>query len=153
MTSQQPILKTIIQFFEEDGWPFSILEQESALTTGFQGKNGQWKCYAEAREKQQQFRFYSIFPFDIPENKRLAIAEFLTRANYGLIIGNFEMDLEDGEIRYKTSAIAEANTLTLSLLKELVYTNVLTMDKYFPGMMSIISVDISPSAALDALEE
>ena len=26
-------------------------------------------------------------------------AEFLTRANYGLVFGNFEMDMHDGEIR------------------------------------------------------
>lgn len=30
-------------------------------------------------------------------------AEFLTRANYGLVFGNFEMDMHDGEIRYKPS--------------------------------------------------
>jgi hypothetical protein len=31
--------------------------------------------------------------------ERAPPAEFITRANYGLIIGNFELDFEDGEIR------------------------------------------------------
>ena len=30
-----------------------------------------------------------------------SMAEFLTRANYGLLNGNFEMDMGDGELRYK----------------------------------------------------
>ena len=38
-----------------------------------------------------------------PEEMRVPMAEFLTRANYGLRIGNFEMDFEDGEVRYKSS--------------------------------------------------
>jgi hypothetical protein len=39
-------------------------------------------CYAKAKEEQQQFVFYSIAPINSPEEKRTAIAEFLTRANY-----------------------------------------------------------------------
>ena len=34
------------------------------------------------------------------EIKRQDIAEYLTRANYGMVMGNFEMDYSDGEIRY-----------------------------------------------------
>lgn len=37
----------------------------------------------------------------VPEEKRSAVAEFITRANYGLPGGNFEMDWRDGELRYK----------------------------------------------------
>ena len=31
--------------------------------------------------------------------ERAAMAEFLCRANYGMRYGNFEMDLQDGELR------------------------------------------------------
>ncbi|MDJ1171766.1 hypothetical protein PMG71_20260 [Roseofilum sp. BLCC_M154] len=31
------------------------------------------------------------------------MAEFLTKANYGMILGDFELDLTDGELRDKTS--------------------------------------------------
>lgn len=31
------------------------------------------------------------------------VAEYLTRANFGLSVGNFELDFRDGEIRYKVS--------------------------------------------------
>lgn len=39
----------------------------------------------------------------VPEELRPGVAEFITRANYGLIRGNFEMDFNDGELRYKTT--------------------------------------------------
>lgn len=44
-----------------------------------------------------------------PENKRLAVAEILTRANLGMIIGNLELAFVDREIRYKTSIDVEGD--------------------------------------------
>jgi hypothetical protein len=49
----------------------------------FQGQNGQWTCFAQVREEQSQFVFYSVCPVNASEDKRLAVAEFLTRANWG----------------------------------------------------------------------
>jgi len=43
--------------------------------------------------------------------------KFLTRANYGMMIGNFEMDFTDGEIRYKTSIDVEGDKLSSALIK------------------------------------
>jgi len=43
------------------------------------------------------------------------VNEFLTRANYGLNIGNFEMDFQDGEIRFKTAIDVEEVILRLSI--------------------------------------
>ena len=34
---------------------------------------------------------------------RVAAAEFEPRANFGLDIGNLELDMTDGEVRYKSS--------------------------------------------------
>ena len=54
-----------------------------------QGENGSWTCYAQTREDDQQFLFYALCPIRAPDKKRAAVAEFITRANYGMVIGNF----------------------------------------------------------------
>jgi hypothetical protein len=41
--------------------------------------------------------------FTIPESSREDASEFLVRTNWNLSLGNFEMDLADGEVRFKTS--------------------------------------------------
>ncbi len=68
----------------------------------------------------------------------MAIAEFITRANYGLVIGNFELDFSDGELRYKTAIDVEDDNLSFALIKQMVYANVIIMDKYLPGIMAVI---------------
>ncbi|MBD1867171.1 YbjN domain-containing protein [Cyanobacteria bacterium FACHB-471] len=147
------ILSQVIAFFTEDDWSFTKLKGQPVLRVAFQGDNGEWSCYAKVREEQQQFIFYSICPIATPEDKRQAIAEFLTRANYGMTIGNFELDFNDGEIRYKTSIDVEGDRLTFALIKRLVYTNVMMMDEYLPGIKAVIEEDTLPVKAIAAIEQ
>ncbi|MFB2892901.1 YbjN domain-containing protein [Aerosakkonemataceae cyanobacterium BLCC-F50] len=147
-----PIFAEMVNFFQEDEWPFYQIEGQPVLQMLFQGDNGKWTCFARAREPQQQMVFYSIFPVNVPENKRLAVAEFITRANYGMIIGNFELDFTDGEIRYKTSIDVEGDRLSFALIKRLVYANVTMMDEYLPGIMSVIYGEAEAGEAIAKIE-
>ncbi|RLC80351.1 MAG: hypothetical protein DRJ03_21855 [Chloroflexi bacterium] len=146
------ILETVLKFFSDDEWPFSRLGERPILRTGFAGDNGEWTCYAQVQEEQERFIFYSVCPVKAPEEKRPAMAEFLTRVNYGLVIGNFEMDFSDGEIRSKTSADFEGDRASVAVIKNLVYANVLTMDLYLPGIMSVLYGDVSPAQAITQVE-
>ena len=147
------LLETVIHFFTTDHWTFTKLQGQPVLQMGCQGENGSWICYAHARDTQQQFIFYSVYPTPAPEDKRSAIAEFLTRANYGMTIGNFELDFSDGEIRYKTSIDVEGDRLTPALIKRLVYTNVMMMDEYLPGIKAVIETGVSPEEAIRSIEQ
>jgi hypothetical protein len=151
-TTEGQFFEEIVNFFQEDGWPFVQVEGEPLLQMVFQGENGKWTCYAKARDDPEQFVFYSVCPINAPDSKRLAVAEFLTRANSGMIIGNFEMDFEEGEIRYKTSIDVEDDSLSSALIKRLVYANVMMMDGYLPGIMSVIYGDVTPRDAIAQIE-
>ncbi len=70
-----------------------------------------------------------------------------------MTISNFELDFNDGEIRYKTSIDVEGDRLTSALIQRLVYTNVAMMDEYLPGIKAIIETGISPEEAIRAIEQ
>ena len=146
--SEESILATIITYFTKDDWTFTKLQGQSILQMAYQGENGLWSCYAQAREPEEQFIFYSIYPELVSEDKRFTIAELLTRINYGLVIGNFEMDFNDGEIRYKTSIGVEGDILTYQIIKRLVYANVAIMDHYLPNIRAVMDENISPEDAI-----
>lgn len=135
-----------------DNWPLYQIEGKQILQMAFQGENGKWTCYAKARVEQEQFVFYSVFPSLASENKRLSVAEFITRANSGMIIGNFELDFANGEIRYKTSINVKGDRLDSVLIRQLVYANVIMMDEYLPGIMSVMYGDVSPESAIAQIE-
>ena len=119
---------------------------------GFSGENGSWQCYAQAKEEQERFIFYSVMESNVLPEKRQAMSEFITRANYGMIIGNFEMDFSDGEVRYKTSIDVEGGELASLMVKSLVCANVLMMNKYLPGIMSVIYGGTDPAQAITNVE-
>ena len=152
-TTEVGAFATLGDFLKEDGWHPRRLDDETIYRTGFAGKNVQVACYAQIRDNLEQFLFYVMLPVKAPEGRRPAVAEFITRANYGLRIGNFEMDFADGEIRYKSSLDFEGSTLTHALIKHAVYPAVQTADRYAPGLMKVIYGDLSPHEAIREIEE
>jgi hypothetical protein len=150
-----PIMQRVVKFFEDDDWKFHQIGDECALATSIKGKNARFHITARVDEKLEIVRIYTGIETNTPENKRTAIAEYLTRANWGLQCGNFEMDFRDGEIRFKTSLDVEdsVDSLTFSVLKRLVYVGASVMDRYYPGIMSVIFAGANPKAAIDVVEE
>lgn len=153
--SGSPIsLDPVIEYLESEGWPFEEVagEPEPVLRTGFQGRNGTWLCYCHARPTHKQLLFYSSLTERAPESSRMAVAEFLTRANWGLMIGNFELDLRDGQVRFKTSIQLEETPLAVDMVRMLVLNNVVVMDRYLPGLQTVMLGDATPEAAIAAVE-
>jgi hypothetical protein len=111
----------------------ALIEDETQLVVSFSLDNGNYTCTAFTHESDYHFVFKSYFPIKAPENKRLEAMEFITRANYGAIIGNFEMDISDGEITYKTSLDVEGAELTETLILSLVVRICLLLTVIVPG--------------------
>ena len=147
------ILDALKEFFSEDEWEYAVMEGKSVLRMGFSGDNGNWICYAQTREAQNQFMFYSLCPLNVPARKLQDMAEFLTRANYGIIVGNFELDYDDGEIRYKTSIDVEDAELSSMHIRHLVYANVTTLDRYLPGIMAVLAGSRTPREAIEDIDK
>ena len=145
---------TMIDFFEQTGWEFNPIVDGSQMIEAHyeQPDVGAWTCYAVARERQQQCLFYSQCPIQVPSDRWSAVAEFLTRANYGIPIGNFEMDLDNGEIRFKTGIDIEGDHLSTALFKGIVQANLMMMARYLPGIIRVGLEGVSPMTAIKALE-
>ena len=150
-----PIFAAMSRFFDEDGWQYQRIESQPALMMGFRGSRGSWRCVAQAREEQKQFVFYSILDQAAGESQRAAVAEFLTRANYGMVIGNFELDHADGEVRFKTSVdgTPSKGVLSLESIGHHVYLNVLMMDRYLGALESVLGGEATPEDAVALVRE
>jgi hypothetical protein len=116
------------------------------------GAHGTYTLFAQAREEQEQVAVYSVYGVKAAESKRAEAVEYITRANYGLIIGNFELDLSDGEVRYKTSLDVEGEALTTGMIRLLVAANVATADRYLPGFMLVLYGNRSAADAIHEIE-
>jgi hypothetical protein len=146
------IFSRLIDFMEEEDWKYEILEGETVLRFNFKGRAGRLLCYADVEEEKDWLIFYSYLPVNSPPEKMQVVAEFVARANRGMRIGNFELDFEDGEIRYKTSIDIEGGELTSKMIHNLLQANLSTMDRYFPGIMELIYSEKTPKELIQKIE-
>lgn len=147
------IMTTIIAFCEQDDWPHTVVEDPPMVRTGFSGDNGEFTCYLIAREEQFQVGCYSMCAGKAPPDKRREMAEFIAWANYGLPVGNLEMDMTDGEVRFRTSIDVEGDELSVALVRNLVHANVTLMDRFWPGLMAVLYTDTSARDAYAKTKE
>ncbi len=137
--NESGLLLELKRVFAENRWPFSEIRGAPVLLSELSGALGSWKFYAQAVEEQQLILLYSVCPLRVPEERRLEASSFLTRANYGLTAGNFELDFADGEIRYKTVLQLSGDTLDAAALKRIVRVNGIAMETYLPGIGAVIT--------------
>lgn len=146
------VFDSVVAFLQEDNWHYEELPGESAIRFGFTGKNARYDCFGRANEDHEIFVFYTIVPVRVPEAQRNTVAELLARINYGLNIGNFEMDMSDGEIRYKTSIDVEGGELTARMVETLIAVNISTTDRYFPSFADVLYAGTEPAEAVLRIE-
>lgn len=145
------LIDVVKAYFESEEWSFTTLDG-GGLRTGFQGENGRWTVYAFTNEEHELLMIYAVCPVTCPENKRAVMAEFITRANYGMRIGNFELDLSDGEVRYKVSLDTEGAALSTPLVRNAVLWACRTLDRYLPGVLAVVSGAATAIAAVEMIE-
>lgn len=146
------LLEVARNVLDERGWSYSLIPEHDALQFLFRGDGEQWDCYIRADEESRNVVVYSVCPFTIPEERRAATTELLSRANYGLLTGNFEMDMDDGQIRFKTGIDVRGAELTEALVERLILPNMFAMTTYLPAITAMVDGGASPSEALAAVE-
>lgn len=132
------MLEILKAFFQGEGFKFEADEENNVLTFFVSGRDGNWMSLARADGENGQFVFYSVIPNRVPPEARGQVMEFITRANYNLLMGNFEMDVEDGEVRFKTGIDISGDRLTAELVKNVVYFNLIAMDNYLENLMKVM---------------
>ncbi|HEX8393359.1 MAG TPA: YbjN domain-containing protein [Longimicrobium sp.] len=132
-----------------DAMDWSYTESESdGLVCEMAGEHTVYSFLFRVDEKLEIVCCYARVGFRVPPDKRLQVCEVLTRANYGLRVGNFEMDMEDGEIRYKASVDMEGGVLGETMVQNLVRASVAGFDRYYPAVMRVVYAGTSPAEAV-----
>jgi Putative bacterial sensory transduction regulator len=143
---------TLGDFLQADAWNPELLEDKQAYKIQFESKIGVGTAYAQIFLGLEQFVFYIMNPVKVPEELRPTVAEYITRVNYGLRVGNFELDYEDGEVRYKSCIDFEGETLTNGYIRNTIYPALKTIDRYLPGLMKVIYGSKTPVEAITEIE-
>lgn len=103
------------------------------------GDDGQWRVFIQITDDDETRRvvIHAHHPVRIPECNRLKVAELLTRINYDLVIGNFELNLDDGAVLLKTTLDLADGQLTQAMFERMYEINDLVMNQYYAKILSV----------------
>lgn len=147
------LFEDIIGYFERDGWKFRRLSGHDALEMGVAGEAASYRLVVVVDGERNVTRFLTFLEGKVPETRRREVMEYLTRANYGLLLGNFELDLGDGEVRFKCAADTEHTGMSYEQYQSMLYVSVAMMDRYFPGLQKVVQGTSDAAAAIVEAEQ
>lgn len=147
------IARAIEGFFDDENWRYDEINENGIIKTGtaIDGKLKSVQIYINITS--DGFTINSVLNVSADEDTMADVAEFITRANYGLRHGNFEMDYRDGEIRYRTSCYCGDDMIPSSdIIKFLLYTNIIMIERYGNALLSVMFGMASPEEAIKNAE-
>jgi hypothetical protein len=147
------LMDTVQMLLTSDEWHFEQVEGKDIIRCAVKGDNVSFKLHFRANEDAERLTVYCVSPNAVPEDKRGIVAEYITRANYGLSLGNLEMDMNDGEVRSKAAVDVEGGELTPTMAGSVRNCAVNLMDQYYPGLMAILFSGQTAAAAIKQVEK
>jgi hypothetical protein len=150
--SPTTVYATLVASLREQKWIFHEEREQHRVLIDYASAAGAWSTYAVAFEQSRQIAVYGVLPFAVDAEQRPAIVELITRLNFGQIVGNFEIDLDDGEVRFKTSLDFEDAELTTPLLRQLVRANIAMMEHHLQAFVAVAVGKVAVATALAEVE-
>lgn len=139
------------KYLKRTGWSFLV--NETGGIRGLWGGNGvNWHWSARVIPDGRVLIFYGYCPVFVPAERRVVAVEYLTRANWGIFFGTFEMDWNDGQVCCRTSILLGPSGTVEYALERLVRSNCWTMERYVPGLIAVATGGKSPEEALAEAE-
>lgn len=101
--------------------------------------------------RDDNYSTLATIPLTADENSRLAVAEYLTRVNFNMRNGNFELDMNSGEIRFKTYVHAADERVELRAARLSVLMPFMMFDRFGDGLLEVLFGYKSPREAYEAV--
>lgn len=151
----QEIAAEIRDFLLVDEWHFNFDDENGIFRFGVNigGKLKNINFFVQVHDNA--YTVYAISPISADSDSKLAIAamaEFICRANYGLKNGNFELDCNDGEIRYKIYVNCSDITPSREIVRASMLIPAMMFERYSPGILDLIFTDAQPIDAVKKCE-
>jgi hypothetical protein len=137
---------------DDHGWTHEKLTAGNGFGWRMESEHGRWESFALALEEEQRFAVYSQLDLVLPADQIPAAALLVARVNYGLPVGNWELDVDDGSLRFKTSIDLAGTALAPAMAARLVDRNLVVVDQYLEAFAGFAEGRLDVEAAIHLAE-
>jgi hypothetical protein len=142
----------LIQHLDERDVSYLANGESRSICADFRCAVGTYRIIAAVDADSDLFQVFGYSPLRVPEGARPAVAETVARANCGLRVGKFELDYDDGEVRFQAAQILMEDSLEENVIDRLLGTTMSMLDMYLPAILSVIYGNELPQDAIRCVE-
>lgn len=154
--TEDAALSFFARHLDDQKWNYHRVAERPTLFSGFSGTDALWDFNMFARKKSDGLVLLGVNSF-IPNKarpeQRAVCAELLSRINFELTLGCFEMNHQDGELRFRTSAVLPAGDITVGVVEHLIRSNLATVDERIGQIMAVLYGNMTPEEALKPIAD
>lgn len=100
---------------------------------------------------EERFLVYAFLSNRASKARLSAVSEFLHRANFGLINGNFELNYSTGEVRYKTFVNAKEINVSAAIIRDSISVPIMMFSKYGDGLLNVMTSKNNPESIIKSI--
>ena len=155
VASVEKVREAVENYFATDELKHSPFNDKNVAKTGFAVKTKFGHVDLLFQAYNYQLIIYTFIPIKATEEIRDKVAEFVVRANYGLQIGCFDLDFNDGEISYRTSIFCGVENFTPPTYEQIDYAVCVALamvKKYGDALVKVMFGLVEPKEAIDSVE-
>ena len=139
------------EYFHSDDWKYEELS-EGVYRSGIRTNEGTYRIIHHAKDEDQRLIVMVFVESCVAERSRQSALEYLMRATYNMVLGNFEMDMDDGEVRFRISADFNHGGLSAEAIAHMTYVAIAMMDRHYLGLMGVCFGGKTPEEAIAEIE-
>lgn len=134
-TSRKSIepLAAVKTALDNQGLKYEMFNEDVIRLSFNSNSCGSWTTLIQLDAVKELLVLYAVFPKAVPPVKRQRISLMLMNENYDRSIGSFEMDQEDGELRYRTNLSLSAGW-NEEAFQQLLGDQLQVMECYLPAI-------------------
>jgi hypothetical protein len=135
---QEQIVDAVRDWLDGDDWHYEYDAEKHLIKMGITLKSKIKSGRIFVDIKKDCYAVYLCAPISGDKDNLGELLKYVAMANYGLLNGNFEVDVRDGEIRYKTFVNCDGlESLSPAVIQDSIYVGCLMMDRYGDGIAAL----------------
>jgi len=135
-----------------DGYEYRYLQMDAnTLWLYLRNEAGLYSLCFLTNDDARFVRIVGSYGSSVPDDRRLAVAELLSRINVRLGFGNFELDFDDGEARFRVGEDVHGTQLTEAIVDRMMGYTIVTLDRYHEAVMTVGFGTVEPVVAMAAV--
>lgn len=129
------LLAPVKRVFAEHG--YCIDPSRSTLNVRIEGRAAKYDVGVFANGDREIVCSYTFVAMVVPAERRIAVAVAMTCINARIWLGNFELDPEDGYMRFRMNADVEGSELSATAAERLVHEGSRAWDDNYDTLMGV----------------